>query len=273
MDVLVEHFEPNDLGPHQHRQWQLVVLMPGAAMQVSWDTPRGSSQRRCLGAGDVWFLPPGWRHSAQWREPTEAIVLYVDDIEVSRYYPELRRTGASIARLTEYTAAAVEVAELCRELRRYSLLEHGRSDWHVAAIGSHLATSLLQGHLRLTNGILEPLPGLLGRVVQRLKLQLNEPHPERLRLGPLARSLGVSDRHLRRIFRQGTGLSPQAWIMMEKARRAVAWLMQGESIKETVELAGFANASHLHRVVFRTYGVSPVAFRRRAQTDAGPFRV
>lgn len=264
--VHVEVFEPNDLGPHQHLHWQIVILPQDSALDSTWQAPGKRSHRRRLVGGDVWILPPGWVHSSTWREATEAIVLYVDDFNLRRYFPEISREVSSVNKLTEYAAGMPAIAELCREVRSFSRQPNGLPDWRLAAAAVHLAACLLHAHLLLTDGVFKAPSALITTIIEKLNRHLAEHLNDRLRLDAISRSLGVSDRHLRRIFRAAMGVSPQEWIMIRKAECAVRWLLDGKSVKETVERAGFTSESHMHRVVLRIYGVSPTAFRKHAQT-------
>lgn len=264
--VHVEVFEPNDVGPHQHVQWQLTILPPHTAFEATWQAPRERKQKRRLVGGDVWLLPPGWIHSLRWREPTEAVILYIDDARIRQYCPDLSRAISSISRLTEYAAGVAGIAELYREVRSFAKQPNGPGDWRLATAASHLASSLLYAHTLLTEGIFKAPSVLIATIIDKLNHHLKNHLNERLHLGAISRSLGVSDRHLRRLFRIEKGVSPQEWIMIRKAESAVRWLSEGKSVKETVERAGFTGESHMRRVVVRIYGVSPAAFRKRAQT-------
>lgn len=272
VDVLVEDFAPNSLGSHRHAHWQLVMIPAGSAHDVTWRVP-GAAKRSCrLVGGDVWLLPPLWIHTARWSEPNEAIVLFVHDQRVRRHFPELLPDRSSIAKLSEYAAAMPGIVELCREVRHFARSANGSTDWRVATAGAHLATSLLSAHLLLTNGVFRPPSPLVAPVIEKLLSHLTEHPGDRLRLAAISTSLGVSDRHLRRIFREYTGSSPQEWVMLRKARQAVECLLQGCNVKETVERAGFSSESHLHRIVLRIYGVSPKTFRKQAQAARPPLR-
>ena len=270
-DVLIEHAIPNSLGPHLHEQWQIAVVPPGAAVEVTWRTSAGRSEKRRILGGDVWLLPPEWMHTSSWNETADFIILYVEAFWVQRYFPQLR-LEAAITKLTEYVAAIPVIADLCRELRQLAEASNGPTDWRVAAAGSHLATVLLQAHLVLVDGVYRPPSALVERILSNLRMHLAERNNERVPIAEMAGRLGVSDRHLRRIFRKATGVSPQEWLMAEKVKQAANLLTEGGSVKETVERAGFTSESHLHRAMFRVYGVSPTAFRKQAQAVAVPSR-
>lgn len=270
-DVLLEHATPNNLGPHVHAQWQITIVPPGAAVEIGWRSPSGKTEKRRILGGDVWLLPPGWTHSARWMERATFIVLYLDELWVRKYFPLLPQ-GSTITGLTEYVAANPLIADLCRELRQLADTANGPTDWKVASAGSHLATLLLQAHLMLEGGVFRPPSALVGKILNNLRSHIAERSNERVPIAQMAGQFGISDRHLRRIFRQATGVSPQEWVMAEKVKKAAQLLLEGDSVKETVEQAGFTSESHLHRAMFRVYGISPTAFRKQAQASAVPSR-
>jgi AraC-like DNA-binding protein len=272
VDILVENFDPNDLGPHHHVQWQILLVPPGAAQEVSWQPPGGMKQVRRLVGGDVWILPPEWIHTARWSEPTEIISLYVDDGRMKRYFPGIARDTCSVTKFSEHAAAAPEITDLCREVRQFANPATDLNDWRIASAGSHLATTLLHAHLKLSDGVFRPPSGLVDRIKDKLQHHLAAHRNERLRLGEIARSVGISDRHLRRVFKQETGVAPQEWVMIRKAAVAVRSLQEGNSIKATVDHAGFTSESHMHRLIFRIYGVTPTAFRKQSRAIPLPGR-
>ena len=271
VETLVEHLGPNQIGPHCHSHWLALVMPPGAAIEVTWREGAGKRLRRRLVGGDVWLLPPGWTHSMAWREPADIIMLYIEDAKVRRFFPQLAPVSSAVP-LTEYAAAVTAVAELCRDLRQFAAMPNGPTDWEVAALGSHLAVLLLRAHLQLTDGVFRPPSPLLGRIMDELNHHLAGHAHERVPMADIARRLGLSDRHLRRLFHTAKGVSPQDWVMVAKARRAAHLLLDGASVKETVDAAGFTSESHLHRVMFRLYAISPAAFRKQAQAAHAPGR-
>lgn len=271
-DVFIERAAPNSLGPHRHGQWQVAIVPPGAAAEITWDTAAGKSEKRRVLGSDVWLLPPEWNHTARWNEPADFIILYPEAAWVREFFPQLRHESA-VTSLTEYAAAIPVIADLCRELRQLAPAPNGPSDWRVAAAGSHLAAALLEAHLKLVDGVFRPPSALVQKILGNLREHLAERNSERVPIAKMAVRFGVSDRHLRRIFRQATGVSPQEWVMAEKVKHAARLLADGGSVKETAERAGFTSESHLHRAVYRVYGVSPAAFRKQAQAAAVPFCV
>ncbi len=267
VDVLVEHLWPNTFGRHRHRQWQIIIVSPEGYCDVAWWSQSGQKTIRRISGGEVWILPPRWTHTIRWREHADVIALYLDTARARISFPQFSQT-ASVTTLTEYVAVLSVIANLCRELRKFAQMPNGPTDWRVAAIGSDLATAMLQAHVMLIDGKFKPPSPVVGKLLEKLRAHVAEGRNERVPLAKIARSLGVSDRHLRRLFRDAKGESPEEWVMVQKATNAANLLSAGHSVKETVERAAFTSAAHLHRVMIRVFGVSPAAYRRQAHASS-----
>ncbi|MBW8808608.1 MAG: helix-turn-helix transcriptional regulator, partial [Lysobacter sp.] len=78
----------------------------------------------------------------------------------------------------------------------------------------------------------------------------------------LARHLGVSAEHASRALSRSYGMSPRALRREARWRRALHLLAGAQSLAEVAAAAGFADQSHLHRVVVAHAGCTPVQCRR-----------
>jgi AraC family transcriptional regulator len=79
-------------------------------------------------------------------------------------------------------------------------------------------------------------------------------------LDRLAESVNISPSHLRRLFKQATGLAPHQYLLQLRVNRAKELLLTGSfSVGEVAAEVGFADQSHLHRHFKRVFGVTPKA--------------
>ncbi len=99
----------------------------------------------------------------------------------------------------------------------------------------------------------EPLPLSLSTVVRET----------RYRVDGLCDQLGISERHLRRIFEEGLGLSPKDWMRRERMVAARAILREGSAIKEVAIDLGFTSHKVFSREFQQFYGMSPTDFQRK----------
>lgn len=86
----------------------------------------------------------------------------------------------------------------------------------------------------------------------------------------LASQLGVSARHLRRIFRIATGFSPSGATQLARFERAWALLQENgnRSLAEIAAAAGYSDQAHMTRAFSQLAGIAP---SRALALLAGPF--
>jgi transcriptional regulator GlxA family with amidase domain len=79
----------------------------------------------------------------------------------------------------------------------------------------------------------------------------------------LANRIGMSARHLSRVFREELGTTPAAWVEQARVNAACALLGAGrDAPKQVAAQCGFANADTLRRAFLRHVGVSPSDYRK-----------
>lgn len=89
------------------------------------------------------------------------------------------------------------------------------------------------------------------------------------RMDALARAAGVSPRHLGRLFRAETGMSPGRYVESVRLEAARALLEAGNDAVDVVAgQAGFGSAETMRRTFQQTLGVAPTAYRARFRTTA-----
>lgn len=79
----------------------------------------------------------------------------------------------------------------------------------------------------------------------------------------LCNRIGVSERHLRRVFLEGLGISPKEWMRQERMVASRFLLREGSSVKEIAGDLGFTHYKNFSREFHTFHGVSPSAFQRR----------
>jgi transcriptional regulator GlxA family with amidase domain len=88
--------------------------------------------------------------------------------------------------------------------------------------------------------------------------------PGDLSVEALAGRVGVSPRHLARLFRDELGTTPGAYVERVRVQAAVDQLVQTDALLPTIAAAvGFGSTAPLHRAMNRHYGISPGEYRRR----------
>lgn len=98
--------------------------------------------------------------------------------------------------------------------------------------------------------------------VQRVRDLIEQRYAEDLRLDELAAHAGLSTHHLIRAFRREIGLTPHAYVVDVRVRRAQDRLRAGGAPAEVAADVGFSDQSHLTRAFKARLAVTPGAYRR-----------
>jgi len=85
----------------------------------------------------------------------------------------------------------------------------------------------------------------------------------------LAEQLGISPRHLRRLFADHVGCSPQTWLREQRMQFARRMLAAGSSVKEVAYALEFSHQSQFSRDFKRRFGLSP-SVERKSTTGERP---
>lgn len=97
----------------------------------------------------------------------------------------------------------------------------------------------------------------LARAIAVMRARPDEP----LTLDRLAAETGLGPFRLISLFKAATGLTPHAYLIQLRLRRAIAALAAGESIAGAAQLAGFYDQAALTRHFRRAWGITPRQYR------------
>ncbi len=104
--------------------------------------------------------------------------------------------------------------------------------------------------------------------IDRIRLHILEKPRAELSLKALAEVVGVSPRHLSRLFRAELGSNPIAYVELTRVEIARRLLEDGPApIKAIAFIAGFGSTTTLRRAFLRRMGVTPQQYRLRFQTS------
>jgi AraC-like DNA-binding protein len=99
----------------------------------------------------------------------------------------------------------------------------------------------------------DPLPLSLGQIAR----------DGEYRMSSLCDRIGVSERHLRRVFEEGIGIAPKEWLRQERMVAARSRLREGSPIKEVSSDLGFTTPKMFSRDFQTFHGVKPTDFQRK----------
>jgi AraC family transcriptional regulator len=108
--------------------------------------------------------------------------------------------------------------------------------------------------------------GLTARQLRYVLEYIESNLSEDVSLADIAGSCAASISSLARGFRTGLGVSPHQWVLNRRIALAQRLIYEGATpLSEVAASCGFADQSHLTRVFMRKVGISPAAWRRKAQ--------
>jgi AraC family transcriptional regulator len=239
--VTQNRYVPNlRLQRHVHQRAFISFVLAGTYTEYC-----GDRAIRCR-PGTLIFHPSGEEHSDRF-ESEEAILLgvEVDDSHV----PDRRLFNSRHVMIGPETLIARQIA---RELTEQCPVSNLMVESLVAELLSNCCHSLDQ----------RGTPRWLGAAVEIA----NERYARRLHLTEVAAAAGVHPVHLARQFRLRMGCTFGEFVRRIRMARALAQLRRtSASIAEIAATTGFADQSHLTRLVTATVGHSPAAYRRIAR--------
>lgn len=239
--VVQNRYVPNQqLQKHAHQRAFISFVIAGTYVEYC-----GDRAIRCP-RGTLVFHPSGEEHSDRF-ESQEAILLgiEVDDPYVS----DQRLFGSRHVMTGPETLVAHQIA---RELKEQCLV----SDLVMESLVAELISNCCHGSGR------KGTPRWLGTAIE----MVNERYACRLGLTEVAAAAGVHPVHLARQFRLRMGCTFGEFVRRVRIARALAQLRRtSASIAEIAAATGFADQSHLTRLITATVGLSPAAYRREAR--------
>ena len=239
--MVQNRYVPNQqLQKHAHQRAFISFVIAGTYVEYC-----GDRAIRCP-RGTLVFHPSGEEHSDRF-ESQEAILLgiEVDDPYVS----DQRLFGSRHVMTGPETLVAHQIA---RELKEQCLV----SDLVMESLVAELISNCCHGSGR------KGTPRWLGTAIE----MVNERYACRLGLTEVAAAAGVHPVHLARQFRLRMGCTFGEFVRRVRIARALAQLRRtSASIAEIAAATGFADQSHLTRLITATVGLSPAAYRREAR--------
>jgi AraC-like DNA-binding protein len=259
LDCLTATFHTHVYAYHAHETYTIGTIHQGCEM---WHA-RGA--RHYAGPGDLVFnnpldvhdgAPVGDGYAYRMSYPTVEFIQHVASAV----------SGRVVTSIPMFKAAVIHDAEGARIFgEAHCALEDGAD-----GLAGEEKLVRAYGRLLVLNAKIEPLK--LGREpgpVARVRAAIDERYAEELKLGELAAVAGLSIHHLIRVFRAEIGLTPHAYLVDVRVRRARHLLRAGLPPAAAATLVGFADQAHLTRAFKARLGVGPGAYRRAVGEASG----
>jgi AraC-like DNA-binding protein len=252
LDCLTARFRTHVYAAHAHETYVVGTVDDGCE---TWNA-RGA--RHYAGPGDVLFnlpldvhdgAPFGDGYSYRMTYPTVTLMQQVASGVCGRTVTATPTFKASVVRDPDGARLFVDA---------HTALERGLD----ALAGEEL---LLRAYGRWLALHADIRPATLGREpgpIARVRDAIEQRYAESLMLTDLAQIARFSTYHLIRAFRAAMGLTPHAYLVDVRVRRARDLLRLGVAPVEVALRVGFADQAHLTRAFKARIGVAPGAYQR-----------
>ncbi|MBN8708649.1 MAG: helix-turn-helix transcriptional regulator [Verrucomicrobia bacterium] len=250
----VRRYGESPVALHQRRGWEFQAVLRGAIAPMLPEGPDFSPKKR------LWLFPPLHQHGWIAGKGSEAEVVVFHFLSLP----------APLKTMVERIALPLDIAlddEACRRLRDLA----GRVAYYWSNPSPAMMMCNEQALMELSLLVYESLskdeaPPAADRsgwfVVQRAMQVFAENLPENLSQEDLARRVGVSASHLRRLFHEVLHLSPKQMLDQMRFQRATQLMADPATKLESVgEQCGFGSASAFSRAFRHHFGCSPQAWR------------
>lgn len=246
---------PPPVGPSRH----VLVVHTGRSANLRWSA-EGKACRERFHTGEALVNPAGWASRPRWQDDVELLLLAMEpawleklaaeDGAAGRFELEPRFHFADplLRMLVERLVTEFEGPKVADLLYAESLVQAAAAVV-MRVCGSARSLPAREGGLP---------PRRLAEVLDFIHANL----AARIGLADLAAVAGVSASHFTRAFKASVGESPHRYLMqlrLEGARRAL--LVSNRPIAEIALEHGFADQSHLTRMMRRHTGTTPGLLR------------
>jgi len=255
LDCLTATFRTHVYAPHTHETYVVGVIDAGCE---TWNA-RGA--RHYAGPGDVLFnlpldvhdgAPFGDGYTYRMTYPSVAFMQHVASVVCGRPVTATPTFPASVVRDPDGARLFAGA---------HAALEHGLDTLASEELLLRAYGGLLVRHADVRPATLGREPGPMSRVRDAIEQR----YVESLTLAELAEIARVSTYHLIRAFRAEVGLTPHAYLVDVRVRRARDLLRADRPPAEVALRVGFADQAHLTRAFKARIGVPPGAYRRASR--------
>lgn len=233
--------------------WEFQAVVHGEIARINPQSP----EKMIFHSNSLWLSPPGSTHGWKGRPgaPAEVVVFH------TRHLPELLRERV---KQQEFTRITLDEQALHQVIY---LAERTARHWQKPSIGMLLFSDAVVSELSCL--IFEKIASNRSCIVDTGAAQVNramEIYGERMRWNPslksVAKEVGVSVAHLRRLFHQHMGKSPKAIFGQMRERRIIQLLTDSNySLEAIAEETGFSESSALSRAFKARLGYAPSTIR------------
>lgn len=248
----------DSFGWHMHQELQLELVVSGTfSFTIKGDTPV------ILRKGELLSVPPKQLHRWECLEPSLMIGISLANLPSSeadgKNLGELLKPSVERPKTLEMQVAAL-IRELSAKEKECEIFRTQRLRAWVFLIISQVLNQVLR---KLPEKGASPAggqrPSRSQRVVSKIVRFVDANIEGDLSMSQFEKSVGLSARHIHRIFVEVTGMSCQKYVANRRLEIARSMLQEDSSfsIKQIAYATGFASPAHFSSSFRKAFGVSP----------------
>lgn len=251
LDCLAATFRRHAYAPHRHESYVLGTIEAGC------ETFRVRGARYYARPGLITFVNPLETHDGEPYGPGYSYRMTYPEIGLMREVAA-SLSGREMSQTPFFPEPLVEDAEgAALFAAAHRAIEDGKDLLAGEEMLLRFYAHCLAHHADLTVRAIGAEDGPVAKARELFEAR----YEEDLSLADVARLTGLPRHHLIRAFRRETGLTPHAYLVDIRVRRARERLRRGEMPGDVAAATGFCDQPHLTRAFKARFGVTPGAFR------------
>lgn len=248
------------IGLHEHREWEISLIIKGCGIRTMGDTDAPFSQ------GDIVLIPPGmphcWRFSDDDYEIENMTIVFPQSVidAASAALPELRQ---AFGKLSNITMACTFSGDTRRHLTEHISAMGNQTDaMHAVSLLQILATVAENQNVCIA-GKRQYETNAERRLKQiRIFVTCNNMH--KVTIDDIALHTGMNRSSLCTFFRRHTGMTLIEYVnrmRLDNAKRLLC--NQSLTVQQVCYRSGFQDVPYFCRLFKRTFGMTPSEYRHR----------
>ncbi|MBW4651644.1 MAG: helix-turn-helix domain-containing protein [Kaiparowitsia implicata GSE-PSE-MK54-09C] len=263
-NILVREFEqPPSREAHQSATEHLLCLSLNSRPSRVFQQMDGCRHSALFTKGDLSIAPAGASLVSQWHHSEKYLQIqlaskFLEDVAQSTLDNQAKSTELA----PEFRTRTPQIEQIAM-----MLLSELRNGAPTGLLYAESLTHVLAVHLLKYHFVSQPCIVLYeGGLSDHQLLQATDyiiAHlASDLQLSDLATSVGLSQFHFSRLFKQSTGITPYQYILRQRVERAKHLLKTTKlSVMEIALLCGFSSHSHLGKTFRQHTGLTPKNYR------------
>lgn len=255
------HDSPSHETPEHYPNQHVVAIQTQGVVEAERKLGDRIQQEQ-IRAGDVCIVPAYTLHQIRSQGEQGLILLSLEPSFLAQVAPEFINRDR-IELLPHFAQADPLIHQIGLSLKSALATDGDCSRFYADALGVALVAHLLQFYTTQKYNVRERTVSLADTRIQQAKDYIHAHLTEDLSLEAIATSIGMSQYHFCRLFKQNTGLTPWQYVVLQRIEAAKRLLAISQlSIVEVSQRLGFSTQGQFANFFRKHAGISPKQYRQ-----------